>query len=97
MPEQVVLFLFSLPAPTVLLRRLLSPESVTVIWKIVWSLAVLLTAGLGWLLLFRLSFALFNPGRTAGRVLFCLAMAISGAAAVAVGFLLAPLLLGRVT
>ncbi len=96
MPEQVVIFLASLPQPTVLLRRVLSAENVALIWKVIWALAVLLTGGLGWLVLFRLSFAVFNPGRAFGQVLFSLALLIAAAAAVVVGYLLAPLLLGRV-
>jgi len=93
MPEQVVLFLMSLPAPTVALRRFFAGETVGTMWKLVWALGMLGAGGLSWWVSLRVLFALFNPGLTGGRVLFALAVALAACAAVGMGYVLAPFLL----
>ena len=93
MGELLVKYLLTLPSPTNLLQRIMSPEGVRDFYILLWFLACVVTGGGVWWVLVRVLFALLRPqGRVLPAFIFFLALLAGFAAAAVISYLLAKFL-----
>lgn len=90
----VVRFLMSLPAPSVLLGRYMSPEAVRGVWLLAWVLAMGVCGGVAWFALMRLVLAVYHP-RPGGRadLVYGVSFALAAGGAAMLGAALKPVML----